>query len=79
MNCTMTSSIGRRVHILMWDRDIRNRDLARYLGVSESTLSKKIHGDRPWTVEEFAGIAAFFQVPIGDLMPQIIPPPRDSE
>lgn len=64
-----TIYVGRQVHNLLWDKRIRNKQLAAHLGISESTLSKKIRGDRPWTLDEVLSTAEFLDVPLTDLLP----------
>lgn len=39
-------SIGRNITILMYDKDIKSRDLAKKIGVSESTISKIRNNER---------------------------------
>lgn len=66
---TATAYVGKQVHNLLWDKRIPQKSLAEHLGISESTLSKKLRGDRPWTIEELLTAAKFLDAPIGDLLP----------
>ena len=70
---TTDAYIGRQVHLLMWDRHLTNRATAAQLGISESALSRKVRGGRPWTVDEVLDIAEALNVPLERLLPH-----RDS-
>lgn len=46
------AAVGRRVHMLMWDRQVKQAELAMQLGIQQSALSKKLRGHRPWSLDE---------------------------
>lgn len=54
--------VGRRVHQLMWNRQITQKDLAPKLGMAQNTLSAKIRGRRGWSLDELLAVAAEFSV-----------------
>lgn len=49
--------IGRRVHHLMWDAHVTQTELARKVGLSQSTLGKKIRGELGWSPGLLVAIA----------------------
>jgi hypothetical protein len=61
-------SVGRRVHMLMWDQKLSQTALAKRLGVSQSALSKKLHGERGWSLEDLQAIAAALHVSMAYLL-----------
>ena len=62
------AEVGRAVHMLMWDRQVKQAELASRLGIQQSALSKKLRGHRPWTVDELLTTAAFLQTSVGYLV-----------
>ena len=67
---TTDEAIGQRVHQILWTRRIRQSDVCLALGVSRPTMSKRLRGERPWTVDELLALAAYLRVPITDLLPE---------
>jgi transcriptional regulator with XRE-family HTH domain len=61
----------------MWDRQISSRSMAGQLGIDESTMARKLRGNRKWTLDEVLRVAAVLDVPITDLLPEWAP--RDSD
>lgn len=49
---TTNEAIGQRVHSLMWNQRITQEALALALGISQTAVSKKVRGKRPWSVDE---------------------------
>lgn len=70
---TATAIVGKKIHDLLWERRIPQRQLADHIDIDQSTLSRKLRGDRPWTLDEVFSCAGFFDVPLSDLIPE-----RDS-
>lgn len=68
---TTDQLIGRRVHMELWDRGIQQRDLCEALGISEPSLSRKLRGLRPWTVDEVLQASDFFRIPVTELLPRV--------
>lgn len=54
--------VARRIRDLLTDRDIKNRTLARTLGLGESTLSGYLRGVRTMPYDVFVQIADHLQV-----------------
>lgn len=61
--------IGEKVHLLMWKRRIGQKDLAPMLGIGQPALSRKLRGERPWTIEELLELGRILDVPLSDLLP----------
>lgn len=61
--------IGERVHQLMWRQRRNQTDVAKQLGMAQSTLSRKLRGDRPWEINELYQLAEILEVGIFDLIP----------
>ncbi len=70
---TMTTDqlIGERVHQIMFRRRVKQTQLCQRMGISQSTLSNKLHGKRPWTSDEVYLAAYLLKVPVGDILPPI--------
>lgn len=64
---SLDAAIGERVHQLMWRQRVTVTTLARALGVSQPTLSRKLRGERPWYAGEISAAADYLAVPVGDL------------
>lgn len=62
--------VGERIHTVMWRERVSQADLASVIGVSQSTLSKKLRGKVPITVGELVAIAEALGVEPGDLLPK---------
>ena len=63
--------IGERVHRTMFRKRVPATQLARKMGISQSTMSKKLHGDRPWTPDDIYKAAYFLGVDPQDFMPAL--------
>lgn len=61
--------VGERVHQVMWRNRVSQVQLADKLGMVQSTLSRKLRGQRPWTLDELLSAAAYLEVPVTDLLP----------
>ena len=56
------------MHALLWARRQTQATLARDLGITATTLSKKLRGVVPITVDELARVAAFLEVDVVELL-----------
>lgn len=63
--------IGARVNGVMFRKRIPQTKLAARLGISQSALSKKLHGDRPWTTDDIYDTARLLRVPVEELLPPL--------
>lgn len=62
-------AIATEVRVLMTRRRVTQQTLAEALGKTQGTLSKKLSGLVAWDTDTLVRIAAYFDVPITDLMP----------
>lgn len=53
--------------MLMWDRKLTQTKLATSLGLTQSGLSKKLHGRTGWGVDELAQAAQILGTTVGFL------------
>ena len=51
-------SVGRRVHMMMWERRITQTALGREIGVDKSNLGKRLRGERGWSLDDLRAVAA---------------------
>ena len=71
---------GRRVHLLMWDRRITQVELGRSVGMDQSSLGKRLRGERGWSLDQLATVAGALNTTIAYLVGEIDDPscaPRD--
>lgn len=61
------AEIGRRIFHLMWDAKITQTQMGQRIGVGQSTLSKKLRGERPWYSGELREAALMLGVTVGFL------------
>ena len=54
---SLNAAIGERVHRVMWTRRIPQSVIARELGLSQSAISRKLHGDRAWDADDVLAVA----------------------
>ncbi|MBA2559950.1 MAG: hypothetical protein H0V07_08695 [Propionibacteriales bacterium] len=54
---TTDELIGERVHHEMWRRRVTQLRLADLLGITQSGVSKKLRGERPWFASELLTVA----------------------
>jgi transcriptional regulator with XRE-family HTH domain len=69
-------ALGRAIHHAMWDRRVTQLALARELGIQQSTLSKKLRGERPWSVDELIKVADALHMDARDLLTNMWGPPK---
>jgi transcriptional regulator with XRE-family HTH domain len=70
---SLDTQVGKAIHSHMWDRHITQTAMAPRLGMTQSGLSKKLRGDRPWTLDELYRAADALGCPLDELLPR-----RDS-
>ncbi len=59
---TRAESVARIVRILLAARDQNAADIAASWGVNQSVVSRLLHGQRRWTIEDIDRVAEFFDV-----------------
>lgn len=63
----------------MWRRKITQTEFAgRVLGITQSALSQKLRGKRPFLAEELAAVADELELDLNTLTPRRNPPPFDD-
>lgn len=72
---TTDQLIGERIHHLMWRQRMTQGHLAALLGITQTGVSKKIHGERPWFAAELIGVARALNTQVSALLP----PPDDDD
>lgn len=60
--------VGERVMMLMFRARITQTALAKRVGMTQAGLSKKIHGDRKWSLDDLYVTASALGVSIHDLL-----------
>ncbi|WP_131827585.1 helix-turn-helix domain-containing protein, partial [Mycolicibacterium fortuitum] len=72
--------IGERVHTLMWRHGRTQKQLAAVLNVDQGSVSNRLKGKTAWTVVDLLATAAWLDVPVTDLMPEVeLLPPGDGD
>ncbi len=71
------SIIGENIHRLMWRAQESQVQIAETLGISQSALSNKLHGKRPWFAAEIDAMAGRYRVTPGSLFKEL--PHQDSD
>lgn len=76
---TVDAYIGEQVHLWLFRRRMMQAELADYLGITSSVLSKKIRGHSAWSAAQVSTAAMVLGVPIAVLYEQPhAPSPEDS-
>ncbi|MPT14053.1 MAG: XRE family transcriptional regulator [Microbacterium sp.] len=63
----MDAEVGRRVHMLMWDQQLTQTAFGARVGIDQSALAKKLRGQRGWSLDEVATVAAELGVSVSYL------------
>lgn len=63
--------IGEKIHQLMWRRKCTQAALGELLGIDQGSVSKRLRGKTTWSASEVLAVAAWLDVPITDLMPEM--------
>jgi transcriptional regulator with XRE-family HTH domain len=57
--------IGQRVHHVLWRRKLQQRELASALGITQSTLSRRLRGESAWFAGDLVAVADALGVSVG--------------
>ncbi len=57
-------SIGENVHLLLRRRGISATAAGRKIGVGQTTMSRKLHGDRPFKIDEILTLCEWLDAPL---------------
>lgn len=60
--------MGARIHAILWSRRQTQASLAGELGITATTLSKKLRGTVPLTIDELVRVASFLGVSAAELL-----------
>ncbi len=60
--------VGRRVHMLMWDQKVTQVQLGGRIGMDQSSLGKRLRGERGWTVDQLLTMARVFNTTVSYLV-----------
>ncbi|WNO27601.1 helix-turn-helix DNA binding domain protein [Arthrobacter phage SerialPhiller] len=60
-------AIGRRVALRLGALGMTQWDLAARLGLTQATVSRKLHGSRPWFASELVTVAGALGMSVGEL------------
>ncbi|MDN4521409.1 helix-turn-helix transcriptional regulator [Mycolicibacterium austroafricanum] len=63
--------LGEAIHQVLWRRRIKQTQFgAEVLGITQSALSNKLRGKRPFTAQELSSIADALQLDLNKLTPR---------
>lgn len=62
------AEIGRRVHQLMWDRGMRQTQMATAIGMDQSSVAKRLRGKLGWSATMLIRTAAVLDTTVGYLV-----------
>lgn len=65
---TPDEALGRAFEQARWDRRISQTHMANKMGIDQSTLSRKLHGERPWTFAEMLAAADALLMDLRELL-----------
>ncbi len=65
---TPDQAFGRAVNTVMFGAKLTQTRLAKQLGMHQTALSKKLHGERPWTLAEMIQVADILGVDLRELL-----------
>ncbi|WP_460005797.1 helix-turn-helix domain-containing protein [Microbacterium xylanilyticum] len=49
--------VGRRVHTLMWEQRVKNKDVAELLGLDPTAIGKKLRAEQKFSIEQLRVVA----------------------
>jgi transcriptional regulator with XRE-family HTH domain len=68
---TVDERIGANVHALLWYRHLRQEALTESMGVSRSSLAKKLRGEVVWMARDIEAAARVLNVDPGHLFTEV--------
>ncbi len=60
----INKTVGKQVRILLWDNGKTQRGLAAHLKVEPATISRKLKGTSPWTLNDLMATCEYLDVPL---------------
>jgi transcriptional regulator with XRE-family HTH domain len=55
---SIDAAVGRRVHSLMWQQRVKNKDIAELLGLEATGIGKKLRAEAKFSIEQLVLVAA---------------------
>lgn len=74
----MDARVGRLVHQMMWDQRLTQTGVAARLGIQQSALSKKLRGERHWSLWELRVMAKILNTTSAYLLGETDDPNRPA-
>lgn len=68
---SIDAAVGQSLHMMMWQRGIPQTRLAKRLGVTQSTLSRKLRGRTAWSLDELYAAAGAMGCTVEELLPHL--------
>ena len=65
---TPDQAFGQAVNTVMFGAKLTQTRLAKQLGMHQTALSKKLHGERPWTLAEMIQVADILDIDLRELL-----------
>lgn len=72
---SLDALVGRRVHMIMWDRRISQTALGKQVGIDQSALGKRLRGERGWSLDDLRLVAHALGTTMGYLLGEGDEPP----
>jgi len=66
---TISEAVARKIRGLMGEHRCSQKALGIYLDLSQGSISNRLNGSVPWSIDEMDRVAAKFDVPITRLLP----------
>lgn len=73
MSETLSQHVAAEVRAAMARRRVSQSGLAAELGIAQSGLSRRLNGQVPFDIDELEKLSTFLEVPVGTLIPQVVP------
>ena len=60
--------VGRRIHTLMWEQRVKNKDIAELLGIEATGVGKKLRAEQRFSIEQLVAIAGHLRTTVAYLV-----------
>lgn len=68
--------IGRRVHLAIWDLKMSQAEFSERIGLSPSSVAKRLRGHQPWSASHLVQAAAVLHTSVAVLVGEAEPVPH---
>lgn len=72
------AELGRRAHMIMWDRKLKQKQVAGMLSISSDALGRKLKGERGWALAEVISLAGVLNTSVSYLVGESDEPHPDG-